>query len=306
MGERAEEVQQDADRGRLEHDRVLAGPELGERLAADLARGAAGDVGRVDRAGGRRRRRREAAAPVGVAADDLHERVGDLLVEPQAARRGDRGAHGAGGPHPEGLQAVLGGDAERPAQGGAGAGRVEPGGVGVEAVGAGGRRGGAGGREAGVVALARAGRRAGGDVGAAGRVAQRVVVEAVRRRERAVAVAHDEDLDCGVVDLRRLGRRRAREARHERALAHDRDLQLGAGAGQRERALGDLQWRAGCGRAHATPTCTSRKRAGAVPCETRMTWPGSPLPQLPTPHSRHAGAEQTASSPPQNVGVTPA
>ena len=39
--------------------------------------------------------------------------------------------------------------------------------------------------------------------------------------------------------------------------------------------------------AHATPTCTSRKRAGAAPWETAMTWPGSPLPQLVSPHSRH-------------------
>ena len=64
--------------------------------------------------------------------------------------------------------------------------------------------------------------------------------------------------------------------------------------------------RAGPRRRHATPTSTSRKRAGAAPCETRMSWPGSPLPQLPTPRSSHAGAEQTASRPPQKRGVTPA
>ena len=125
--------------------------------------------------------------------------------------------------------------------------------------------------------------------------------------ERGVAVAHDEDLDLGVVDGGRLRRRRAREARRQRALAHDADLH-GARAGQPERALGELGRGLRRRRAsrHATPTWTSRKRAGAVPCETRMTWPGSPLPQLPTPHSRHSGAEQTASRRPQNVGVTPA
>ena len=68
----------------------------------------------------------------------------------------------------------------------------------------------------------------------------------------------------------------------------------------RERALGELQG------AHAMPTSTSRKRAGAQPCETRMSCPGSPLPQSSSEISRHSEGEQTASQPPQNRGVTPA
>ena len=138
-----------------------------------------------------------------------------------------------------------------------------------------------------------------------GRRAQRVVVEAVRRGARGVAVVQAQDLDACVVDGRRLRRRRAREARHQRALAHDGHLESARPpAGERESALGDLE--RALGRRHATPTSTSRKRAGAAPCDTRMSWPGSPLPQLPTPRSSHAGAEQTASRPPQKRGVTPA
>ena len=57
---------------------------------------------------------------------------------------------------------------------------------------------------------------------------------------------------------------------------------------------------------HATPTCTSRKRAGAVPWDTRITWPGSPLPQSSREIMRHSAGEQTASQLPQNSGVTPA
>ncbi len=59
-------------------------------------------------------------------------------------------------------------------------------------------------------------------------------------------------------------------------------------------------------RFHATPTSTSRKRAGAAPWDTRIDWPGSPLPQLHRPTSRHSGAEQTASRLPQKRGVMPA
>ncbi len=65
-------------------------------------------------------------------------------------------------------------------------------------------------------------------------------------------------------------------------------------------ALRDLE------RVHATPTCTSRKRAGAVPWDTRITWPGSPFPQSSSEISCQSSAEQTASQLPQNSGVTPA
>ena len=73
-----------------------------------------------------------------------------------------------------------------------------------------------------------------------------------------------------------------------------------------ERALGEREQELGGG-GHATPTCTSRKRAGAAPCETCATWPGSPLPQFSSaPEPPFALAEHTASSAPQKRGVTPA
>ena len=68
---------------------------------------------------------------------------------------------------------------------------------------------------------------------------------------------------------------------------------------ERQRALGEVQRRA-VRVAHAMPTCTSRNRAGAAPCDTCIDWPGSPFPQLSTPQSFHAGREQIASSPAQN------
>ena len=54
------------------------------------------------------------------------------------------------------------------------------------------------------------------------------------------------------------------------------------------------------------PPRTSRKRAGALPWETRITWPGSPFPQSSSEIRRHSEGEQTASQLPQNSGVTPA
>ena len=82
---------------------------------------------------------------------------------------------------------------------------------------------------------------------------------------------------------------------------HHGDLRVAVGIGQR--ALGELERRLGH---QATPTSTSRNRAGAVPCDTRMSWPGSPLPQLSSPWTRHEDSEPTASSDPQNCGVIPA
>ncbi len=61
-----------------------------------------------------------------------------------------------------------------------------------------------------------------------------------------------------------------------------------------------------CQRAQAAPTATSRKRAGADPCETFIVCPGSPFPQSSTAFSRHSEAEQTASQDLQNSGVVPA
>ena len=322
MPEGGEELEQQPDGLGLEHDGVGARPELGERLRRDLRSRPACERPRVERRRGARRVHGVAAAAVAVAAEDLHERVADAVVQAHPGARGDRGLDVARGPHAERLERVVAGDREGVAQRGGRALRVQAGGVLVEAVvlarrrGPGearlsaGRRGlgeagvpAAGGGRPGeprVGARARARRGQRGGFGVGGRRTQGVLVEPVRRGHRDVPVAHAEDLDARVVDRGRLRRRRAREARHQRALAHDRDLRVGAR--ERKRALGDRD-RIG---AHATPTSTSRKRAGAAPCETRITWPGSPLPQLPRPRSRHSDAEQTASRPPQKRGVIPA
>ena len=300
----AEELKQHTDRFGFEHDPIVARAKRGRLRACDLRRRARGKRGRVDTGRGDGRRRRVTAATVRVAADDLHEAIADLLLQPRAAAGRDRGPHGADGPGAEGLQAVLGGDGERRAQSVAGARRIQARRGLVEAVVAG-----RGGRLGKPRVRAGAAMRGGpcGRLGAADGGAQRVVVEAVRRGERGVAVVDDEDLHRRVLDGGRLRRRGPRKARHERALADDRHLHLPRSR-ERERALGGLQGRLArrVRRAHATPTCTSRKRAGAVPCETRMTCPGSPLPQLPRPHSRHSEREQTASRPFQKRGVTPA
>ena len=109
--------------------------------------------------------------------------------------------------------------------------------------------------------------------------------------------AHHGELDGQVVDLRRLGRAVRGEAEQQRVLARDECERIGSRLAQS--ALGELE----C--AHATPTSTSRKRAGAQPCETRISWPGSPFPQSSNETSRHSEGEQTASQLPQKRGVTP-
>ena len=116
-----------------------------------------------------------------------------------------------------------------------------------------------------------------------------------------MAVDEREDRHDRVVDRRRLGRRAAREARQQRALALDARLdRVGLVAGDGERALGDLRQAR-----HAGRTVTSRKRAGAAPWLTAIACPGSPLPQFVRPQSCHSERSQTASSPPQKRGVIP-
>ncbi len=56
----------------------------------------------------------------------------------------------------------------------------------------------------------------------------------------------------------------------------------------------------------AAVTDTLRKRQGAAPWPTWMTWPGCPLPQLTTPHGLHSEGPATASQDRQNSGVRPA
>ena len=113
----------------------------------------------------------------------------------------------------------------------------------------------------------------------------------------------DRELDGQVVDRGGLSREVGREAQQKGALAgHEREA---VGAGAIHGVLGQLD-RVHVRDGHATPTCTSRKRAGAQPWETRITWPGSPLPQPSSEIGRHSEAEQTASQPRQNSGVMPA
>src|SRR5206468_11990401 len=109
-----------------------------------------------------------------------------------------------------------------------------------------------------------------------------------------------QGLDVRVVDRRRLGRHRPGEAGRKRPLPGHVDL--GGPLAEAERPLGQVE----LGQRWATPTWTSRKRAGAAPWETWATCPGSPLPQFKRPHSRHSELEQTPSSEPQNSGVNPA
>src|SRR5439155_10053116 len=113
-------------------------------------------------------------------------------------------------------------------------------------------------------------------------------------------VADDPEADDRVVDQRRLVDDGAREARDARALRMNERLGFVA-LGRAQGSLGKIQRPAQL----ETPTSTSRKRAGAAPCETCASWPGWPLPQFVRPKSRHSSGPATASSLPQKTGVTP-
>ena len=224
---------------------------------------------------------RVAAAAVRVAADDLHERVGHVVGRADARARGDRRAHGAGGPQPERLQPGVAGAARTPSRS-ASAPRAGSSAAVSASQPADRRRVDRAGQPRVLAGPARAEARATASARAPPRAASASSRRFVGRR-RGVPVAQAEDLDGRVVHARRLRRRGAREARRQRALVDDGDLRVAVGVGQRafrelERLLGPLRRR--------RPR-TSRKRAGAVPCDTRMTWPGSPLPQLSSPCTRH-------------------
>ena len=129
-------------------------------------------------------------------------------------------------------------------------------------------------------------------------VGERLVVDRIGRGAPDVSAQRNRQLHSHVVDAGRLGRPARGEAQHQRALVRHqckRSRPRVSGG-----ALRDLEG------VHATPTCTSRKRAGAVPWDTRITWPGSPLPQSSREIMCHSAGEQTASQLPQNSGVTPA
>ncbi len=296
----AEELEQLADRVGREHDRVVAGVELDRLLAwrrPDRARRDLDDVDVVDR---HARRGAPARAARRVAGRHLQAGVGHAVDRRGARARRDRRCHLAGRPDPERLEVGRADDVEDRRQRPAGQPRVQLRGLLVVAVVGAVRRPR---REAGQRPLdAEPRRRLRRPAGAQRAIAQRVVVEPVRRCPAGRAVDETQDVDVEVVDMRRLRRSRAREARQQRALLGDRHLRVAVG--ERQRALRD-------GRgvqllAHETPTWTDAKRAGAAPWLTAMICPGSPLPQFVRPHNCQHSREPTASSDPQNSGVTPA
>ena len=198
-------------------------------------------------------------------------------------------------PDPVRLDAVGLGHRERVGQGCAAEGGVELRGGGIERL-----------EEHDVVVRIEA--RKGAVVGCLGRfgaeprapraVGERLVVDRIGRGAPDVSAQRNRQLHSHVIDPGRLGRPARGEAQHQRALVRhqcERSRPRVSGG-----ALRDLEG------VHATPTCTSRKRAGAVPWDTRITWPGSPLPQSSREIMCHSGGEQTASQLPQNSGVTPA
>ena len=128
----------------------------------------------------------------------------------------------------------------------------------------------------------RVGGRAVGGLGRAARSSvQALVVGPVRDGDAPAPVAYDADGDRLVADQRRLVHLRAGEAR-EPGLLDLRDRVRAVAFGGSTGPAGELE----CPIALAherTPTWTSRKRAGAVPCETCADWPGCPLPQLVIP-----------------------
>ena len=124
----------------------------------------------------------------------------------------------------------------------------------------------------------------------------------VRGRAAHVAVAQHHDLHAQVVDRGGLGGARAGVAQHQRALAGHEGERAVARRRRLERALGELE-----AARHATPTCTSRKRAGRGAVRDVHRLPGLALAAVehaPEPPGRRA--EQTASRLAQNSGVTPA
>ena len=234
---------------------------------ADLGHGAARDVAGIDVPDGDGEPGAPARASVRRPGDDLHPRVGHRVAQPGAPAGRDRRLDVPGGPGAEGLEAVLGAGGEGRAQGAPGRRRVERRGREVEAVVfARGLRVG----QARVVAGGGGGggRRAGRRAGAARDRPERVVAEVVRLGRARVTVVEDEHADRGVVDGRRLGRVRPREARDERALADDRHLRVRGPAGVAQRALGQLERRLG----HRIRPLRPRRR-GRAPAPRRARPP---------------------------------
>ena len=283
------------------------GGELGRLARAATCRGGAAR----DRARRRCSRgaapaaRREAAAPVGVAADDLHEGVGDASSRAHAGGRGDRRLarrrrSRCRTPRAPCSAAAANAAAQRARRRRPGRARAvaasKPSWLAVAGRGSG-RPGWSPGRRARADARGRRGAPA------------RAVARSASSSRRFVVAAPvwpsrtHEDVDVvSSTSVAWVGARagEARAAASARAMTVTWRVAVGVARARARRA------RAARLDVTRRRPATSRKRAGAAPCETRMTWPGSPLPQFGRPHSRHSGAEQTASSEPQNRGVIPA
>ena len=300
----AEELQQRADGVGLEHDGVVAGRQrrparVRSTLAA--ARRAIAPASRsraaVDAAGA------PARAPGVVAGDDLQVGVGG--ARRAGARRVVEAIAVSTSPAvqmPKASRPALGADVERGAQRAARVGGVERGGGGVEAV-------------------VRAGRPA-ARAGRGGRRGRRPPRPRVRRRPRAAPASAGpssewslvlaapvwpswtrSSMHGGVVDRVAWVGARAREAREQRALAHDRHLR------RRRRADGRARARPGRGRARrrsrsrdADLDVAEARRRGAV--RDGHDLPGLALAAVrQAPEPATASGPPTASSEPQKRGV---
>ena len=298
-GPRAEERRAACRRRRREHDRVLAGLELRGSSAVTFAAASSATApasrsstdGAVSAA--------KPLRPSGVARDDLHEGVGHGVegAHARSSRRSpSRTAPRSRSRRPRAVALGAGAEARPQRRAPAFAGRAarcrgsQPSWA----------RAGAGVGQAGVRrrALAR-GRGLGGRARAPGDVAQAVVVDVRSSRPGDVARRATQSTETdSVVDL--AWPAWASSARSARAASARGSTVAWASPARALRARARrARWRLGVG--HATPTWTSRKRAGAAPWETSMTWPGSPLPQFSAPHSRHSGASRPRRARPRSA-----
>ena len=129
------------------------------------------------------------------------------------------------------------------------------------------------------------------------------VVGAVRAGASNPPLARDADCHRLVDDQGRLVHDRVGEAREAGPLCLDQRIGL-VPFGCTARALGELERPRRV--AHdRMPTLTWRNRAGGAPCETWALCPGWPFPQFVRPPIVHSSLPASASSEPQNSGVTP-
>ena len=291
----AEQVEQPADRLRLEHHRVLARRQLGRLARSRPPSARRARPARARRVAPTRHRGlgRVAAAAARRDADDLHERVG-RAARTRAALGRDRHACSCSATVQIAvrLDAVLGGHLERVGERGAARRRVELGGRRVEAVR--GRGGSGSGRSRGSVAVAgepprRAAAAAPGAAHVARATRRRPRWSPPARRGRRAATAISTVTSSIAVAW--VGRERAKRSISERS----RVTSASASAPGRAAAARSASSSA----CHATPTSTSRKRAGAAPCETCIDLARLALAAVEQRDSRHVArrADRVAAAP---------